>query len=252
MTTMISCASIYMYSNVIMAFNTPHEELLWESSNILYGEHQTMYPRELQAENCVIVGSFLYSHIYMQGKRLMEFLSHLSGYNMTARRKSISTRPEEGNEVLWLCHVETDEKDKKQVTRFLESMYNTNQRKLFHLGYKLRFLFYVKYSIGIHGMDKTQKLFDRQADFIKIHRYILVPGVKGAYYEDKRAGCSLADCIMSLKSKGTSNQLFHSLDQAKGTGTFYSLRFIDMYDIEAREVIHNLTAYLAHHHGTWV
>jgi hypothetical protein len=39
---------IYMYSNVLMAFNTPQEELLRERSNILYGEHQTMYPRELQ------------------------------------------------------------------------------------------------------------------------------------------------------------------------------------------------------------
>jgi hypothetical protein len=34
-----------------------------------------------------------------------------------------------------------------------------------------------------HGMDKAQKLFDRQADFIKIHRSIRVPDVKGAYYE---------------------------------------------------------------------
>jgi hypothetical protein len=74
-------------------------------------------------------------------------------------------------------------------------------------------------SIGIHGMDKAQKLFDRQADFIKIQRYVRVSGVKGEFYEDKRAGCSLADCIMLLKSKGTSKQLFHSLDQAKGTGT---------------------------------
>jgi hypothetical protein len=48
----------YMYSNVIVAFNTPQEELLRESSNIFYGEHQAMYPRELQAENCVLVGSF--------------------------------------------------------------------------------------------------------------------------------------------------------------------------------------------------
>jgi hypothetical protein len=52
----------YMYSNVHMAFNTPQEELLRESSNILYGEHQAMYPRELQGENCFLVGSFLYSH----------------------------------------------------------------------------------------------------------------------------------------------------------------------------------------------
>jgi hypothetical protein len=65
-------------------------------------------------------------------------------------------------------------------------MYNTNQRKLFPLGYKLRFLFDVEYSIGIHGMDKEQKIFARQADFIKIHRSVRVPGVKGAYYEDKR------------------------------------------------------------------
>jgi hypothetical protein len=168
----------------------------------------------------------------MKGKRLMEFLSHLIGYHMTERWKAISTRPEEGKDILRLWHVETDKKDKKQVTRFLESMYNTNQRNLFHLGYKLRFLFYVKDSTGIHGMDKAQKLFDRQADFIKIHKSVRVPGVKGAYYEDKRAGCSLADCIMSLKSTGTSNQLFHSLDQAKGTGTCYSLSFIDMYDME--------------------
>jgi hypothetical protein len=101
-------------------------------------------------------------------------------------------------------------------------------------------------------MDKAQKLFDRQADFIKIHRSVRGPGVKWAYYEDNRAGCSLADFIMSLKSKGTSNQLFRSLDQAKGTGTCYSLSFIDMYYMEAREVIHNLAAYLVHHHGIWV
>jgi hypothetical protein len=101
-------------------------------------------------------------------------------------------------------------------------------------------------------MDKAQKLFDRQADFIKIHRSVRVPGVKGACYEDKREGCSLADCIMSLESKGPSKQLFHRLDQSKGSGTFYRLSFIDMYDMEAREVIHNLAAYLAHHHGVWV
>jgi hypothetical protein len=153
-----------------------------------------------------------------------------------------------------MWHVETDEKDKKQVTIFLESMYNTNQRKLFPLGYTLSFIFYVKDYIGIHGMDKAQKLFDRQADFIKIHRSVRVPGVKGAYYEDKKAGCSLAYCIMSLKSKGTYKQLFHSLDQAKGTWTWtcYILSFIDMYDMEAREVIHNVASYLEHHHGTWV
>jgi hypothetical protein len=161
----------------------------------------------------------------------MEFLSHLIGCHMTARWKAFNTIPEEGKEVLRLWHVANDEKDKKQVTGFLESMYNTNQQTLFTLGYKLRFLFNLKDSSGIHGMDKAQKLFHRQADFIKIHRSVRVPGVKGAYYEDKRVGCSLADCIMSLKSKGTSKQLFHSLDQAKGVGTCYSLSFIDMYDM---------------------
>jgi hypothetical protein len=60
----------YLYSNVIMAYNTPQEELLRESSNILYGEHQAMYPREFQGGNCVIVGSFLYSHRDIQGNRL--------------------------------------------------------------------------------------------------------------------------------------------------------------------------------------
>jgi hypothetical protein len=67
--------NMYMYSNVHMAFNTSQEELLQESSNILYGEHQAMHHRELQAENCVIGGSFLYSHRDMQGTRLMEFMS---------------------------------------------------------------------------------------------------------------------------------------------------------------------------------
>jgi hypothetical protein len=124
----------YMYSNVIMAFNTPQKELLRESSNIFYGEHHAMYPRELQVENCVIVGSFLYSHRDIQGKMLMELFSHLSGYHMTARWKVISKNPEGGKEILRRWHVETDEKDKKQVTRFLESMYNTNHRKLFPLG----------------------------------------------------------------------------------------------------------------------
>jgi hypothetical protein len=157
-----------------------------------------------------------YTHQRYAVKRLMEFMSHLSSYYMTARWKAISTISEEGKDIFRLWHVETTEKDKKQVTRFLESMYNTNQRKLFPLGYNLIFLFYVKDSIVIHVMDKSQKLFDRQADFIKIHRSIRGPGVKGAYYEDKRAGCSLADCMMSIKSKGTSKQLFHSLDQSKG------------------------------------
>jgi hypothetical protein len=138
--------------------------------------------------------------------------------------------------------VESDEKGKKQVTIFLESMYNMNQRKLFTLAYTLRFLFDVKESIGVHGRDKAQKIFDRQADFIKIHRSVQVPGVKWAYYEYKRAGCSFADCIMSLKSKGTSEQLFHSMGQAKGTGKCYSLSFIDMYDMETREVIHNMAS----------
>jgi alpha-ketoglutarate-dependent taurine dioxygenase len=104
---------IYMYSNVLMAFNTLQEELLRESSNILYEEHQVMYPRELQGDNCVIMGSFLYSQRDIQGKRLMELLPHLSGYHMTARWKAIRTRPEEGREILWMWHVETDEKDKK-------------------------------------------------------------------------------------------------------------------------------------------
>jgi hypothetical protein len=187
----------------------------------------------------------------MQGKMLIEFLSHLSGYQMTAIWKEVDARPEKGKERLRVWHVEIDEKDKKQVTRFLESMCNTNQRKIFPLEYKLLFLFDVKDSIGIHGRDKAQKLFDRHTDFIKIHTSVRVPGVKEAYYEDKRAG-SLADFSMSLKSKGTSKQLFHSLDQAKGTGTCYSLSFIDMYDMKAREVIHNLAEYLGHHHGTWV
>jgi hypothetical protein len=149
-------------------------------------------------------------------------------------------------------YVESDEKDKKHDTIFLESMYNTNQRMMLPLGYKLRFLFDVKESIGIHGRDKAKKLFYQQADCIKTRIYVRVTGVKWAYYEDKRAGCLLADFIMLLKSKGTYKKLFHSLDQAKGTGTYYSLSFIDMYDMEAREVIHNLETYLAHHHGSWV
>jgi hypothetical protein len=40
----------YMYSNLRIGFNIPQEELLRESSNILDGEHQAIYPRELQGE----------------------------------------------------------------------------------------------------------------------------------------------------------------------------------------------------------
>jgi hypothetical protein len=63
----------------------------------------------------------------------------------------------------------------------------------------------VKESIGINGRDKAEKIFEsqkifyQQADFIKIHRSFRVPDLKAAYYEDKIAGCSLADCIMSIK-----------------------------------------------------
>jgi hypothetical protein len=59
-------------------------------------------PRDLKVKNCVIVGSFLYSHRYMQGKRLMDFLSHLSGYQMKARCKAVDAKPEEGKErICW-------------------------------------------------------------------------------------------------------------------------------------------------------
>jgi hypothetical protein len=61
----------YIYSDVFMVFDTPQKDFLWEISNILYREHQAMYTRDLQAENGVIVGSFLFSYRYMQGKRLM-------------------------------------------------------------------------------------------------------------------------------------------------------------------------------------
>jgi hypothetical protein len=101
----------------------------------------------------------------------MEFFVQLSGYHMTEKCKAISTRPEEGKEIFLMWYVETN---KKQATKFLESMYNTNQRKLFPLGYKLCLLFDVKESIGIHGRYNAQKLFDRQANFIKIHISIRV------------------------------------------------------------------------------
>jgi hypothetical protein len=104
----------YMYSNVLMSFKKPQEEFLRESGNILYGDHQAMYPRDLQAENCVIVGSFLHLHRDMQGKMLMEFLCHLSGYQMTARWKTVDARPEEGKKRLRIWHVESDEKDKNK------------------------------------------------------------------------------------------------------------------------------------------
>jgi hypothetical protein len=155
----------------------------------------------------------------MQGKRLIECLSHLSGYHLTSRWKAVSTRPEEGKENLRLWHVETDEKDKKQVTRFLESMYNTNQRKLFPLGYKHSLLFVVKYSIGIHGMDKAQKLFDRQADFIKIHISVQVPGVKGAYYEDKRVRGDPWQIVSCLSNRRVNpNNFFIAWTKPKGKG----------------------------------
>jgi hypothetical protein len=98
---------------------------------------------------------------------------------MIARWKAVDAKPEEGKDRLCMWHVESDKKDKKQVTIFPESMYNTNQRKLFPLRYKLRFLFNVKDTIGIHGRDKSQKLLDRQADFIKMHRSVRAQVSKG-------------------------------------------------------------------------
>jgi hypothetical protein len=168
----------YMYSHVIMAFNTPQEDFLRESSNILYGDHQAMHPRDLEVKNCVIMGFFLYSHIDVKGKRFMKLVSHLSGYQMTAQWKTVDAKQEERKERLRLWRVESGEKDKNQVTRYLESMYHMNHRKLFPLGCKLRFLFDLKESIGIHGRDKTQKIMDQQVYFIKIHRSVQVPGVK--------------------------------------------------------------------------
>jgi hypothetical protein len=44
-----------------MTFDTPQEEFLQESSNILYGEHHAMYPIELQAETVSLWDPF-YTH----------------------------------------------------------------------------------------------------------------------------------------------------------------------------------------------
>jgi hypothetical protein len=107
---------------------------------------------------------------------------------MTAIWKAISTIPEEWKEILRLWHVETNEKDKKQVTRFLESMYNTNQRKLFPLGYKLSFLFDVKDSTGVHGMDKAQNSL---IDKLTLSRFIdplEFQGLKGRIIRIKEQG----------------------------------------------------------------
>jgi hypothetical protein len=93
-----------------------------------------MYSRELQAENCVIVGSFLYSQRYA-GQRSDGNPVSLEWLSNDSKMESSGYKKEEGKERLRLWHVESDEKDKKQVTRFLESIYNMNQRKLFTLGY---------------------------------------------------------------------------------------------------------------------
>jgi hypothetical protein len=52
--------------------------------------------------------------------------------------------------------------------------------------------------------------------------------------------------------EGNIQATIYSLDQAKGTGTCYSLSFIDITDMIAMEVIHNLAAYLELHHVSWV
>jgi hypothetical protein len=87
-----------MYSNVLMAFNNPLEDIFRESGNILYGKHQAMYPRDLQVDDCVIVGSLLDSHKDIQCKRLMEFLSQLSGNHTMTPWKAVDDKPEEGKE----------------------------------------------------------------------------------------------------------------------------------------------------------
>jgi hypothetical protein len=89
----------YMYSNVIIACNKPQEELLRESSNILYGEHQAMYPRELQGGNCVIT---LYAGQNADGilvplKRLSYASNMESNKNNTRRREGYTPAVACGN-----------------------------------------------------------------------------------------------------------------------------------------------------------
>jgi hypothetical protein len=62
----------------------------------------------------------------------------------------------------------------------------------------------------------------------------------------------MADCIMTLKSRAPSKQIFHILDDVKGSRTFNNLSLIGMHDMDAWEVDHNLVTYLAHHNGIWV
>jgi hypothetical protein len=164
----------------------------------------------------------------------MDFISRLCGYHITARWKAVGGKPEACKEILRLWHTQCEEKDKRQVTQFMESVYA------------------MKESIGINWKDKAQKILDLEVDLIKINRSVQVPGLKRAYYVDKQAGYLVAGCIMALISKVKSKQMFHSLDQPKGSGTCYSLSVIDMYDMEAREAIHNLAAYLGHHSDIWV
>jgi hypothetical protein len=66
------------------------------------GSTRPCIPENFKRKN-VSLWDHLYTHTShrdMQGKRFMEFMSHLSGYNMTARWKAADTRPEGGKELL--------------------------------------------------------------------------------------------------------------------------------------------------------
>jgi hypothetical protein len=74
-----------MYSNSLMCFNEPFENLLQKACNTFLGDGQDTYTRSLQVEDNTIVGSLLYSHMDVPVERLCDKLSWMSGYHMSTR-----------------------------------------------------------------------------------------------------------------------------------------------------------------------
>jgi hypothetical protein len=128
------------------------------------------------------------------------------------------------------------------VVFFLKSLYNTSFQREYLMGIKLRFICDIWDVTGLPMKEQCEHLHARQKAFGEILELHPVYALQDAYTFDTRSREILADGFMAMKHSNSGRQLFHSLDQPRGSGSNYRLTFIQSHGEEAGEAIDYLAA----------
>jgi hypothetical protein len=147
-----------LYGKWLVAHEVPMEEIVSQMSHTFRCKQHQVYVRYLQYENVVDAGLFIYSHWNMNGDRLTELLSNMSGYHMSGRWKAIasgrkwtppSTKGEEESPLPYRAlHIECTRSEKEKVVAFLEALYKTSFKREYPMGVKLLFIGSIRDATG--------------------------------------------------------------------------------------------------------